>query len=139
MRYPKTVRYKRSKGEEFVSEWGAGKVFATPMGEIFFALSGGEIARRKTFLNDGGYEIFSYSYLGFSYQCSVHRFVWRFFNGPIPDKMQIHHVDHQRAHNDLENLRLVTASENNRMRSPWVKQKPLFKALKRVNRTGRMP
>jgi hypothetical protein len=44
----------------------------------------------------------------------AHRVVWEAFKGPIPEGMQVHHISGDRADNRLENLRLVTASENNR-------------------------
>lgn len=46
----------------------------------------------------------------------VHRMVWETFNGLIPGSMQIDHKDNDRTNNNLNNLQLVTCSENNRLK-----------------------
>lgn len=45
---------------------------------------------------------------------AVHRIAWELVNGPIPDGHEIDHIDGNRANNAIENLRLVTATENAR-------------------------
>lgn len=42
----------------------------------------------------------------------VHRLIWEAFNGPIPDGMQINHINEDKTDNRLENLELVTPKEN---------------------------
>ena len=42
----------------------------------------------------------------------VHRFVYECFNGNIPDKMQINHIDSNKQNNFINNLELVTHLEN---------------------------
>lgn len=42
----------------------------------------------------------------------VHRLVYQTFVGQIPKKMEINHVDGNKSNNKLENLELVTSSEN---------------------------
>lgn len=44
----------------------------------------------------------------------VHRLVWETFNGPIPTKMTIDHIDGDRYNNRLDNLQLLTRAENSR-------------------------
>lgn len=34
----------------------------------------------------------------------LHRYVWRFHNGDIPEGYHVHHVDENKTHNDIENL-----------------------------------
>ena len=46
----------------------------------------------------------------------VHRVVWETFNGPIPDGMQIDHKNNNRTDNRLNNLQIVTCSENNKLK-----------------------
>lgn len=42
----------------------------------------------------------------------IHRLVWEAFNGPILEGMQINHINEDITDNRLENLSLVTPSEN---------------------------
>lgn len=51
-----------------------------------------------------------YSYNG--KHISVHRLMWEIFNGPIPNGYEIDHIDRNPSNNALNNLRLVTHSEN---------------------------
>lgn len=45
-------------------------------------------------------------------QAWVHRLVWSAFYGPIPEKMEINHVDCNTKNNSLSNLELCTKIEN---------------------------
>ena len=42
----------------------------------------------------------------------IHRLVWTVFNGPIPDKMTIDHLDFDVTNNRLDNFQLLTRSDN---------------------------
>ena len=42
----------------------------------------------------------------------LHRVVWTYHNGPIPDGAFIDHIDGDRRNNTIENLRLASNSEN---------------------------
>ena len=42
----------------------------------------------------------------------VHRLVWTTFNGPIPEGLQINHLNENKSDNRLENLSLCTPKEN---------------------------
>lgn len=44
----------------------------------------------------------------------VHRVIWEMHRGSIPNDRCIDHIDGNRSNNKLENLRLVTLSENQR-------------------------
>lgn len=46
-----------------------------------------------------------------------HHIVWEKHFGPIPDGMQIHHIDHNKINNDISNLQLVTPLEHKRIHS----------------------
>lgn len=50
----------------------------------------------------------------------VHRFIWEYFNGEIPDHLEIDHINNIKTDNRLENLRLCTPADNNRDR-PYCK------------------
>lgn len=47
----------------------------------------------------------------------AHRLAWQFEFGPIPEDMEIDHIDHNPANNKISNLRLVTKSGNRKNRS----------------------
>lgn len=42
----------------------------------------------------------------------LHRVVWEHHNGPIPEGHHVHHKDHDRNNNTIENLELMPASEH---------------------------
>ncbi|MBM4430691.1 MAG: HNH endonuclease [Chloroflexi bacterium] len=42
----------------------------------------------------------------------VHRLVWTYWRGEIPDGMHVDHIDHDRHNNAVSNLRLRDPSEN---------------------------
>jgi hypothetical protein len=67
------------------------------------------------------------------------RLVWTYFNGPIPDGMQVNHIDFNKQNNALSNLELVTGEGNmqhsytpshNRIR-PWA-NKTTYRGRPRV-------
>lgn len=43
---------------------------------------------------------------------TVHKLVWEAFNGPIPEGLQINHINENRQDNRLCNLNLMTPKEN---------------------------
>lgn len=47
----------------------------------------------------------------------AHRWAWRLAVGPLPDDMEVDHIDHNPSNNRLDNLRLVTRSGNKKNRS----------------------
>lgn len=49
----------------------------------------------------------------------AHRIVWEMFGGKIPEWMQIDHINHDRIDNSIENLRVVTRSENRKNSSKY--------------------
>jgi hypothetical protein len=57
--------------------------------------------------------------LGKRVNVKAHRFVWEYFNGPIPDGLQIDHINRDKTDNRLVNLRAVSASENMRNRPDY--------------------
>ena len=49
-----------------------------------------------------------------------HRIVWERFNGPVPEGMQVHHIDGNKINNDIGNLELLTPLEHKRIHSGCV-------------------
>jgi hypothetical protein len=41
-----------------------------------------------------------------------HRFIWTYFNGPVPADVEIDHIDGDKLNNKLSNLQLLTHAEN---------------------------
>ena len=45
----------------------------------------------------------------------LHRAVWEFHNGEIPEGCDIHHMDGNRANNDISNLQMLQGEEHGRL------------------------
>ncbi len=58
-----------------------------------------------------------YRNVGKNFCCAVslHRFIWTYFNGEIPEGYDVHHRDFNHDNNDLANLELVTKEEHRRI------------------------
>ncbi|ORM55966.1 hypothetical protein HA41_00600 [Pantoea conspicua] len=50
-------------------------------------------------------------------QCRAHRLAWIYMHGDIDPALQIDHLNHNRADNRIENLRLVANEENQKNRT----------------------
>jgi transposase len=59
-----------------------------------------------------GYKSLSIKLNGKTFTILLHRLIWEYFNGPIPEGLQINHIDGNKLNNLLENLELVTPSQN---------------------------
>lgn len=85
-----------------------------------FARRGWPLRRRKAehhqFFNGQQYARKPNGYYGGTNRARVamHRAVWEFHHGQIPDGHQIHHRDGNRGNNAIENLMLVDRAEHSR-------------------------
>lgn len=45
----------------------------------------------------------------------LHRYIWEYYNGEIPKGYDIHHKDHNKDNNELDNLELITRSQHSKL------------------------
>lgn len=64
-------------------------------------------------INKKGYPFTNFHYEGRAHCHLVHTFIWRAFNGKIPKGYEVDHKDNDRTNFKLENLQLLSKSENN--------------------------
>lgn len=57
------------------------------------------------------------------------RTIWIAVNGPIPDGMQINHINHNTADDRITNLELVTSQQNAQYKRKYVNNKSGFKGV----------
>lgn len=85
--------------------------YATSDGEVISFK--GKIPKFITQCRHGrGYTQFQVSVNSKGISYLTHRFVYEAFFGEIPEVMQIHHIDHDKQNNTLDNLQMVTDEEN---------------------------
>lgn len=72
----------------------------------------GKIISQKVCRNRGGYKQVGLTKDGVRKYYRVHRLVWSAFNGPIPEGYEINHNDENPENNCLDNLSLMTRTEN---------------------------
>lgn len=51
-------------------------------------------------------------YLNSTLRKRIHRYVWEFYNGSIPKGYEVHHIDGNKANNDISNLALLSKKEH---------------------------
>lgn len=47
----------------------------------------------------------------------IHRYIWEYYNGSIPKEYDIHHKDHNKDNNNIENLELLSLEEHKKRHS----------------------
>ena len=56
---------------------------------------------------------------------SLHRAVWQYYHGEIPiGDYVVHHVDKDKANNDISNLQLLTTAEHGNLHNESMRRKP---------------
>lgn len=66
----------------------------------------------KQFINSGGYYTLSLCKNGISTNYFVHRLMFENFIGEIPKSMDVNHIDGNKLNNSVENLEILTRSQN---------------------------
>lgn len=75
------------------------------------------------YLKKTGYWTLCVRVEGKAHYLMIHRVVWELANGPIPDGLQIDHIDRNKQNNLIENLRVVTSAENNQNKGAFCTNK----------------
>jgi hypothetical protein len=68
----------------------------------------------------------------------MHRYVWRYYYGEIPDGYHIHHIDHNKANNDICNLQLIDSKVHVSLHTKEYHQNNKEKVLKNLNNIRNM-
>lgn len=63
-----------------------------------------------------------------------HRLVWEAANGPIPDGCHVHHINHDRTDNRLENLELLPGREHNLDDAEIVRRRATGESFRSIGR-----
>lgn len=88
-----------------------------------------------TYKNKGGYHTLRASHYP---DVSRARTVWIAANGPIPDGMEINHMNHKRDDDRITNLELVTRQQNNQYRRKTKNSSSFYKGVsQRLKKTKR--
>lgn len=62
----------------------------------------------------------------------LHRDIWEYYNGTIPEGYHIHHKDHDKGNNDIENLQLMSNSEHQKLHGAELTEEQREKKRKNV-------
>ena len=77
-------------------------------------------------ISNSGYARIQFHYNGKKYKANVHRVVYSYFRGKIPEGMQINHIDGNTLNNSLSNLEVVSPSDNIRHAIHVIKTRKSF-------------
>jgi hypothetical protein len=73
---------------------------------------------------------------GLNPHSSLHRAVWAFYKGEIPEKYHVHHKDHNPKNNSIDNLEIRHQSEHSKYHgrvSTWIGSEENIKQLRQCN------
>lgn len=62
--------------------------------------------------NSKGYVKITLNMNGEEIDCFEHRLIWMYFNGEIPEGMEVNHIDGVKDNNNIDNLELLTPQKN---------------------------
>lgn len=72
----------------------------------------------------------------------LHRYVWEYYNGEIPDGYDIHHIDRNKDNNDIANLQMLSRTEHMKLHGSmltneqrlWMRENLKSSALPEANK-----
>lgn len=67
----------------------------------------------------------------------LHRYVWECFRGIIPDGYDIHHKDHNKFNNEIDNLELLSKEEHQKRHSQELSEETRERYRKNLNENAR--
>lgn len=76
-------------------------------------------------------------YLNSTIRKRMHRYVWEYNNGAIPEGHHIHHIDGDKVNNDISNLQLLSASEHVSMHAKEMVKNNYDAMIKNLNENVR--
>jgi hypothetical protein len=102
--------------EEFIlSLFKAGQYYCTPDGQVWSNWRRGrstDTSLKGNFIKACGYLSVTLCGDGRQERHTIHRVMWLYFHGAIPEGLQINHKDFCKTNNELANLELVTPYQN---------------------------
>ena len=67
----------------------------------------------------------------------LHRYVWEYYNGEIPKGYHVHHKDHNKDNNELDNLELLTKQEHTQIHIKEMTEETRKKYRENFNKNAR--
>ena len=68
---------------------------------------------------------------------SMHRYVWEYYNGPVPKNCEIHHIDQDKSNNTISNLQCLTKSEHRKVHAYLLSDKDREWRRNNINENAR--
>ena len=58
----------------------------------------------------------------------MHKYVWEYYNSPIPRGYEVHHIDLNKDNNNIKNLRLMRTVDHKKLHTELRKNDPVYKS-----------
>ena len=67
----------------------------------------------------------------------LHIYIWEKYNGEIPKGYDIHHIDHNKDNNEINNLKMILKREHSILHSKELTEEQKVKKIKNINEKAR--